>query len=166
MTTSTKITEGIKNLIDSDKREWIFSHLTAFLQLEFHHYHGNVSNGKFRIWKLSLWIMAFYPVIHGTIDQTGEKPKVTLRTKMNSFGLTILVVIMGFWAFGIIDQVIIQENNDWTFLWKRILIGLIILTLPLIAIGLGYREQKRTAIEDLKKEIKNMCQQSSSNTPH
>ncbi len=156
MTSSTKINERIKSLIVFNKKDWFFSHLKTFFQLDFHSYHGNISTGQFRIWKLSPWIMTFYPVIQGTIDQTDDKLKVTLRTKMNSFGLTMLIVIMGLWAFGIIDRIVIQENNDWSFLWKRILIGSLILILPFMAIVLGYKEQKRTAVKDLKAEIEKL----------
>lgn len=141
-----------KNIHYSRKDSWI-SHFKTFVRHDFMRLNGISEDDGFKVWRFSIWSGAFYPVVIGNYEIKEGRTLVRLRTKMNVFGQVILLILALFWIYWLVVSVILQNNNEWTFLWKRILISLFLFTLPVLVIWFSYRSEKRKAIREVQNII-------------
>ncbi|NVN94299.1 MAG: hypothetical protein HXX18_03340 [Bacteroidetes bacterium] len=118
-------------------------------------YSGEIKENEFKIWNYChFWGRVFYAVIHGKVTFQNSKQKVILKTKMNIIGRCISIIILGFLVYGAITGIILQQDNSWTFLWKRIIAALVFVSPLIIAIRLIYRLERNIQIGKLKEIIK------------
>lgn len=150
MKETEKIIEKVKMVIVYQRTDSLLNHFLTTLTLK-HDYSGSVQKDSFIIWSLSHWIGLLYPVIRGTISNESGKPKVTLRAELNSFGRILIFGLLGLITYGIISGVIIQDDNSWPFLWKKILLGIGLILIPIILFRLLYRYEKRNELAQIKK---------------
>jgi hypothetical protein len=92
-------------------------------------------------------------VIHGRIYIKNEQLNIDLKSKLNPLGQLFAIIFLSALGCFILEEVIIKENNSWIFLWKRILVGIFIFCLPIIAFGIGYRFEYKTEIVRIKNLI-------------
>jgi len=143
----------LKSTIHFHEKDKFLSHLktTFFVRYK---YSGTLSKDEIKIWKLSHWFGSFYPVIYGRVNEVDGKLKLTLKTKLNSFGVLLCVLIMGVWTYSSIAGILIQETNEWTFLWKRLIVCFVLISIPLICFKLAYRYEKKHALSELQELFK------------
>lgn len=153
MTKVNSILEHVRQQIKYHRKNTLWGHFITILNFNSNGYSGVVKKKDFRIWRYNYWIGVFYPVIVGTLNKTEGKLMVRLKSEMNPVGIIFFIIIMTSWSYGVFVGVFNQFDNSWEFLWIRILIGLFLFSLPLIAIFLGYNSEKK----QLLKEIRNIC---------
>jgi putative copper export protein len=73
---------------------------------------------------------------------------------MNPLGRLIAIISLSLWAYGIFTDLITQNDNSWAFILERLFLGLIILSLPILAFGLAFRYEYKKE----KERIKKICQ--------
>lgn len=155
MTSVQKINIALDKSIKYQRENSLWNHLLTVVRIDNDGLSGKVTQDGFKVWIYSHWVGIFHPVIYGTINSTKEKIKIQIESKMNPLGRLFSALILGFWTYGIVLGVVIQDDNSWTFLWKRILIGIVMISLPIVAFGLAFRYEYKKE----KERIKNVCQQ-------
>lgn len=156
MTPVQKVNNALEKAIKDQRENSLWNHLLTVVRIDNDGLSGKVTQGEFKVWIYSHWVGIFHPVIYGTINSTEEKINIQIESKMNPLGRLFSVLILGLWTYGVVSGIIIQDDNSWTFLWKRILIGLVMISLPVAAFGLAFRYEYKKE----KERIKNVCQQS------
>lgn len=146
--------KSLKDKIKYRRENSLWNHVLTVLRLDMGELNGVVTKDGFKVWAYSHWLGVFHPVIFGTVDFKSEKPTIQIVSKMNSLGQLIAVFIVGLWTSGIISGLIVQTDNSWPFLWKRIILGTVITSFPLIAVGMVVRNEYKYERE----KIKRMCQ--------
>ena len=145
-----KVMDRIKNEISFEQSNTIRNHMLNFFRRESAGYYGFIRENEFVVWRKSSLTSAFYTVIKGKIEVSGTKPKVTFSASMNSFGVLLFLIIVGLFAYGITIGTCMPTDISWTFLWKRILTGLMVSSLPVLALSMGYRFGRKAEIRNLK----------------
>lgn len=155
MNSNDKILSAIQKEIKYIRTNSVWNHFLTIIRIDFESYSGQIASDRFTIWRYSSWAGVFYPVINGTIDLSNQNNPVTLKTRMNPVGILFIVIMISLFAYGSIFGVILQHDNSWTFLWKRIIAALLVGSFPLVAIIMIYSSQKKEELE----RIKNLYQQ-------
>lgn len=156
MTPLQLINNALEKAIKHQRENSLWNHLLTVVRIDNDGLSGKVTQDGFKVWIYSHRVGIFHPVIYGTINSTKEKINVQIKSKMNPLGRLFSVLILGLWTYGVVSGIIIQDDNSWTFLWKRILIGLVMISLPVVAFGLAFRHEYKKE----KERIKKVCQQS------
>lgn len=149
MTPNQTILKLVNKEIKYQRENSLWSHLLTVVRIDNDGLSGKVTHNGFKVWIFSHWVGVFHPVIYGTFD----KNKLQIESKMNPLGRLFVILILGMWTYAIASGVIIQDDNSWTFLWRRILIGLILISIPVIVFGLAFRFEYKKERE----RIKNVC---------
>lgn len=94
---------------------------------------GNISQTGFRVWiheqGRSGVTGAFYPVVHGHFSLSTRGVQVSLRSKMNIVGKIIVLVVASLISYGLLTNIILQNDNSIKYLIPRIFVSMVILTL-------------------------------------
>jgi hypothetical protein len=148
-----EIEELIRNKIEYHNKNSLTSHLkTVFLFQR--GLSGEVESGKFELWRYSYWLGIFYPVFYGTIDHGEGSVDIKIHSKLNILG-TIIVLITTVGFIYLVTNMVLDGDPHPTYLWRRVLLGLIFIAVSYATFGYLVLRQHR--IE--RKEIKNECQQ-------
>ncbi len=139
MTSIQNIKTAISKKIKYRRENSIWNHILTVVRIDNDGLSGQISQDGFQVWIYSHWIGVFHPIIYGKIISTNEKIKVQIESKMNPLGRLIAIIILGMWSYGIVSGMIIQDDNSWTFLWQKCLVGLVIISLPILAFGLTFK---------------------------
>jgi len=101
---------------------------------------GNIKNDSFKLWiheqgRLGL-TGVFYPVVRGKLNPLSQGTEIKINSKMNSIGRAIFLLITAAMAYGVLQSIVIQENNELQYLIPRALMGMLLLglmcTVPLV----------------------------------
>jgi hypothetical protein len=155
MTAVHSLFKSFDENIKYQRENSLWNHVLTVIRRDADGLSGTVNQQEFKVWKYNYWVGLFHPVVYGKIDSKNDKPKIVISSKMNLLGQLIAILLLGLWTYGILTGMVIQEDNSWTFLWRRILIGLFMIILPVIAFGLAFRYEYKKERE----KIKNVCQQ-------
>ena len=153
MTNRTEIVSLIEKKIEYSRRDSIQSHIKTIFLFQWG-LSGEVNSEGFKIWSYSHWVGIFYPVFQGKFDSTNDKTHIQITSKLNSLGASFAVLLSLIWLISI-ASVVLQDDNSWTYLWKRSLLGFILFVIPYVTVGYAIVRQHK--IE--RKEIENECQQ-------
>jgi hypothetical protein len=153
MNSKEKILQNISRNIFHQKENTIWNHFKNCFWKFNHDYSGNINPNGFTLWRYSHWVGIFYPIITGEFVKQNDKQILQLRSKINPLVILIFTPLYLFLFYGIITGIIIQEDNSWKFLWKRILAGIFLFSLFLIAPVLSYRSQRKSELNKIKSII-------------
>lgn len=88
---------------------------------------GTIENESFKIWTHEQGPTGatgiFYPIIEGIVKPSHQGLEIEFKSKMNLIGRTVFFIIAFLMAYITLSGIIIQENNDFKFLIRRILVG-------------------------------------------
>ena len=116
---------------------------------------GTVSNHEFVIWTYDSHLTgAFFPIFHGTISAYGTGTSINMRTRMNEIGIFFTVLIYGMIAYALTTGIIIQEDNSFNFLIRRIGVAILIFYLFASFPIFLYRHVRNKVLEFLTNELK------------
>ena len=145
--------ETIRSIIKREVKDDLPNHIKTALFLREDYYCGTFDSDEFKIWKYSYRRTGvFYPVIIGKLIGDKEKPKLQIRTKMNSFGKLIQWLILLGVSLGLLESEIISFNLDFAHLVIS-LGGLMLILLFLTPIRMIYWHTKKNAINEFKELI-------------
>ena len=152
-----KLEKEIENLvrskIDYYYTDSLLSHLRTIFLFQ-RGLSGEVTSGKFRLWRYNYWLGIFYQVFYGTNEDSKGSVDIKIHSRLNIFG-TIIVLISTAVFIYLATAMVLDGDPDPTYLWKRALLGLVFFAVPYATFGYVVMRQHRSA----KKEIKNECQQ-------
>jgi len=114
---------------------------------------GSITEQGFKVWNFNLWRGAFYPIIEGKLIKNGSRMEINLKARMNPMAKLISLMGSLLWIFILVDTIVIQEINAWTFLWRRFLVAMFIASIPYIAFGMVLRYEYRLERERIAKLI-------------
>ncbi len=115
---------------------------------------GTVSNYEFVIWTYDSHLTgAFFPIFYGTFTAYGTGTSIHMRTKMNEIGIFITVLIYGMIAYALTTGIIIQEDNSFNFLIRRIGVAILIFSLFAYFPIFLYRHVRNRVLEFLTNEL-------------
>lgn len=145
--------EHIIKLIDHKihykRKDSLLNHFKTYFQFDQVNFSGKCDNERFYIWRYSAKTGIFYSVICGHVYSKNNKTNIILKTKLNSAGILLAMIIFLSFFFGIslfrLDD--INMNN--------ILFRLVFAFLPIIVIALIYFQHRKEAITNVKKIIGN-----------
>ena len=149
MDTSKQILKHISHKIHYERKDNLLNHLKTYFQLDQINYSGICKNNNFVIWRYSPWSGLFYIVLEGQVVTDNENTTVTLKTKPNSAGLLLTIFIFLSFFFGLF------EFRLETFTAYYIFFRLAFASLPILAIGLGYLNQRKKCLSDIREMINN-----------
>lgn len=153
MTNRTEIVKLIEKRIEYSRKDSFLNHIRTIFLFQWG-LSGEVNSEGFKIWSYSHWVGIFYPVFQGKFNSMNDDPNIQITSKLNSLGTSFAVVLSVIWLISIISMVL-QGDNNWTYLWKRSLLGFILFIIPYVTFGYAIVRQHK--IE--RKEIENECQQ-------
>lgn len=152
MDTSKQIIKRINHKIHYRRNDTLLNHLKTYFQFDKVNFSGDCNDDTFIIWKYSAWTGLFYTVILGKVCAEKGKTIITLKTKLNSAGLLLSVLIFLIFFF------VLPGFQLMTVTIRNIFFRLLFASLPLVAIGFGYFFQKRKAIAEIQNIIKSVRQ--------
>ncbi len=115
---------------------------------------GIVEDDKFIVWTYNSHLTgAFYPIFYGTFSTHSIGTFVLLRTKMNEIGIALTILIYGMMAYGLTTGVIMQEDNSFNFLIRRIGMALLLFSIFGSFPVFVYRYLKSKVLEFLTTEL-------------
>lgn len=119
---------------------------------------GNIKNDSFRLWiheqgRLGL-TGVFYPVVRGKLNPLSQGTEIKINSKMNSIGRAIFLLITSAIAYGVLQSIVIQENNELQYLIPRALMGILLVglmcTVPLVIHLKASSVIKKYLVDELK----------------
>ena len=151
----------LNDLIEYHREDNLTSHLKNIFSKRMNSISGKVESNAFVFWRYSyVWSDMFYSVINGKVNINGDSLNSELKSKLNRFGLLLVIVLSLFLGYGVLTGIVIQNDNSFKFVIWRLFAGLVLFillqTVPLIAY---FDSKRRTMIiltENLKL-IKNVC---------
>lgn len=145
--------KSLKRIAQKQTADAFVQHLMVFVCNDFSTFHYEQRENLFKIWRLSYWFGAFYPVIIFNKQKTKNTYSITLTTKLNSFGKSILFALSLGWLAWVFLNIISFENFHWQFLILRILVSIVILFLPAMAFFLAFKNEKKCMLKDLEMNL-------------
>jgi hypothetical protein len=152
MDTSNQILKRINQKIYYRRNDTLLNHLKTYFQFDKINFSGDCNDAHFCIWKYSAWTGLFYTVILGKVCAENNKTIITLKTKLNSAGLLLSVLIFLLFFFALPDFQLSTVTITNTFF------RLAFAFLPLIAIGLGYFHQTKKTLDEIHNIVKSVYQ--------
>jgi hypothetical protein len=155
MDSKKQILSKIQQRIEYHRKDTLWHHFLTFLKMEnsFEGFSGYVREDNFAIWRYSHWYGAFYIVVRGEVKETDNRVNVLLRCRTNLFGRLMAFLILAGWGYSIVVGIVLQQNNEWEFLWKRIIVGCIMFAIPVFLMWLLTRGFKRDAYNEVRSLI-------------
>lgn len=137
----------VHRLIQRHKSNTILNHLKTIFHRDTH-FNGIVNKDSFYVWKYSMWSGALYPVIHGNYVIRNGKHYTKIKTRLNIAASSFIFIIILFWAYTIIAQLISLGDASIEYLIRRIIFGLVLFFLPIITFTIVYRKERKRALSD------------------
>jgi hypothetical protein len=147
-----QVLNKIHSSIKYQSKDLIFSHIKTIFLFRYN-YTGKIEENSFTIWKMGLISGSFYSVIYGEIKIINGKKRVNVKTRLNSFGRFLTISFMALYSYALTFGILIQENNEWIYLWKRFIVCAILSILPLALFRLIRNYEKRQTVREFKEMI-------------
>lgn len=88
---------------------------------------GTVTNESFIVWITNSYLLgSAYPICKGEISELNEMRALNLTIRFNPIAEIFIIAFNILVAYGLITDLIIQENNAFNFLWKRCIVAIVI----------------------------------------
>jgi hypothetical protein len=151
----------LNDLIEFQREDNLSSHLKNVFSKRMDSISGKVGINDFVIWRHSyIWSDMFYSVINGEIVNKGDSFYIRLKSKLNIFGMALVIVFSIFLGYGLLTGIVIQNDNSFRFIIWRLIAALILFTImqtvPIVAYFDSKRRTMKILIENLKL-TKNVC---------
>lgn len=118
---------------------------------------GGINQDSFKIWIHEQGRTGvtgvFYPIIQGQLRPLSQGLEIELKSKMNIIGKTIFLGIGAMLAYGILAEIVIQENNEMRFVIPRLVFGTVLFGLIISIPSFIYFKSSRTIKTYLVKEL-------------
>lgn len=158
---SIEFKDKLNDLIEFQREDNLSSHLKNIFSNRMDSISGKIDSNDFVIWRHSyIWSDMFYSVINGRIIYNGNSCSIELKSKLNMFGMGLVIIFSVFLGYAILTGIVIQNDNSFRFIIWRLLVALILFmimqTVPIIA----YLDSKRRTIKILTEKLrltKNVC---------
>ena len=149
MNTDELIKFSIQKEIRYRRNNSLWNHFLTIVKFNSDGLSGKATVDNFIVWTYSRWTGIFYPIITGHLLED----KIKIDSKMNPVGQIFAVLIAGLYSYALLIGVVIQEDNSWEFLWKRIVVSLFMLSIPIGTFSFVFRREYRKERE----RIKDLC---------
>lgn len=118
----------LSSIIEVENNDDIQTHFRQIFLLKDHGKDsGSIDKESFKIWTHEQGPTGatgiFYPIIEGFVKPTHQGLEIEFKSKMNLIGWAAFFILVILMAYITISGIIIQENNDFKFLIRRILVG-------------------------------------------
>lgn len=141
----------LQKLIVIEEKNTILNHLFESNKGSVETVRGQSSKDRFTIWRTNRnWNGVFYPIFIGNYCQINKTNVLELRTRFNPFAEIIVLILAIGIAYGILIGIIIQANNEFKFLFRRSLIGILLFLLFQSVPLISYYNLKNQTIKGLK----------------
>ena len=141
----------LQKLIVIEEKNTILNHLFESNKGSVETVRGQSSKHRFMIWRTNRsWNGVFYPIFIGNYFQVNETNVLELRTRFNPFAEIIVLILAIGIAYGILTGIIIHANNEFKFLFRRSLIGILLFLLFQSVPLISYYNLKNQTINGLK----------------
>lgn len=150
MHTSKDLMAPIKEAIRIKMENTFANHFKTYRDRDEDLYRGMVYDKKFQIWRYTSGAMGIHPVITGELEVTSEVPELRISSKMNPFGVFLLVsilIVLGVLTIFILPKDIANE------MYNAIIILLSTMVIPTVLIWLIYRFETKSHMEEIKEMI-------------
>jgi hypothetical protein len=113
---------------------------------------GEFKEGKFTLWRTNkTWSGNFYPIFKGYHFKINEMDVLEIKTRFNPFAEIIVLVISIVLAYGIITGIIIQSDNEFRFLLRRSVIGIVLFIIFQSVPIFSYYNSKNQTLKEFEK---------------
>jgi hypothetical protein len=112
---------------------------------------GELNNDRFTIWRTNRnWSGIFYPIFKGRLYKINNTRVIEIKTRFNPFAELIVLILLIGMTYGVLTDIIIQENNELKFIFRRSLIGILILLIFQAVPLISYYNLKNQTIKSLE----------------
>ena len=147
--------DKLNDLIEYQQDDNLSNHLQNIFSRRLNQTSGKITNNDFVIWRYSyIWSDMFYSVINGRIIKNENSCFILIKSKLNIFGIGLIVMISILLGYVILTDIVIQNDNSFRFIIWRILIGLILFLLMLIVPIFAYFDSKTRIMKILTENLK------------
>lgn len=112
---------------------------------------GELDNNRFTIWRTNrTWNGIFYPIFKGKLYKINNTSVIEIKIRFNPIAEIIVFTLLIGMAYGVLTDIIILENNELKFLFRRNLIGILILLIFQAVPLISYYNLKKQTIKSLE----------------
>ncbi|MBR8538364.1 hypothetical protein KDU71_22525 [Carboxylicivirga sediminis] len=145
--------QKIQNIIFKKSKDNLLGHLKTVLFIREGYFIGFINENNFKIWRYSYcWSGAFYPVLNGKIINSNGKQKIQLRTKLNSLGMLIQILVLAGITYSLIHIGVFSlkvVQTDWIFP----LLGVVLILIFFAPMRLAYLSSRKNVVNEFKSII-------------
>jgi len=115
---------------------------------------GELDKNRFTIWRTNrTWNGIFYPVFKGRLYEINNTSVIEIKTRFNPLAELIVLILLIGMAYGVLTDIIIQENNELEFIFRRSLIGILIILIFQAVPLISYYNLKNQTIKRLEEYL-------------
>ena len=147
--------EKLNDLIEFQREDNLSSHLKNVFSKRMDSISGKVDINDFVIWRHSyIWSDMFYSVFNGEIIDNSDSYHIQLKSKLNIFGMALVIVFSLFLGYGLLTGIVIQNDNSFRFIIWRLIAALILFTIMQTVPIVAYFDSKRRTMKILSENLK------------